>query len=221
MPLTQMPMTRTFAVPTMQAASSTWRKPVAVGLVAVLHVVMFYGFTHGIKIASVFVPDKPFTLVSVPPVPVTPPETVKAPADPAPVDRTLSQAIPITADQPYFTIESTPVVDAPPQGVPSDDPPVGAGPVLPESRALVITHRVDPAYPAAARRAGEEGTVLLSVRVDPNGLVSAVSILRSSGSLRLDDAARDAVKRWRFAARQSGTVEVNLPISFRLESVRF
>lgn len=77
-----------------------------------------------------------------------------------------------------------------------------------------------PRYPTAARRRGVEGTVTLAVRVSADGLPRAVEVARSSGSALLDEAALEAVRRWRFrpARRGAEAVEgrVNVPITFRL-----
>ena len=77
-----------------------------------------------------------------------------------------------------------------------------------------IVYRVAPTYPVAARRRGIEGAVLLHVRFDAGGRPEDISIMTSSGSKMLDDAARDAVARWRFRGGVAGTLE--LPITFRL-----
>jgi protein TonB len=80
----------------------------------------------------------------------------------------------------------------------------------------------DPAYPAASRRIGEEGRVILRVLVSAEGRADQVEICASSGSSRLDQAALAAVKRWRFEpARQSGAAIaawVLVPISFHLDA---
>ena len=55
-----------------------------------------------------------------------------------------------------------------------------------------------PPYPPAARRLREEGDVRLSVHIDESGRVTEVKIARSSGSSRLDAAAVETVKKWRF-----------------------
>src|SRR5205085_4829075 len=47
-----------------------------------------------------------------------------------------------------------------------------------------------PDYPPAARRANETGTVLLNFLIDVNGKVLESKVERSSGSRRLDEAAR-------------------------------
>lgn len=57
----------------------------------------------------------------------------------------------------------------------------------------------NPPYPASARRDGAEGEVLVAASIDPAGLVTAVSVSRSSGRDDLDAAASDTVlHRWRF-----------------------
>ncbi|MEQ1516363.1 MAG: TonB family protein, partial [Usitatibacteraceae bacterium] len=55
-----------------------------------------------------------------------------------------------------------------------------------------------PAYPALSRRMGEQGRVIVRVFVDANGAANHLEIKTSSGSQRLDAAALDAVRRWKF-----------------------
>ncbi|MGH8742241.1 MAG: energy transducer TonB, partial [Burkholderiales bacterium] len=78
-----------------------------------------------------------------------------------------------------------------------------------------------PAYPAASRRLGEEGRVVLRVLVNAAGGTDEVQIRTSSGHARLDDAARETVRRWRFVPAKRGEQPVPawvlIPISFRLE----
>lgn len=79
-----------------------------------------------------------------------------------------------------------------------------------------------PAYPAAARRSGDQGTVMLKVLVNPEGAPVRVELDQSSGSKPLDSAALDAVKGWRFvpARRGAQNIEgwVRVPVVFKLES---
>jgi protein TonB len=64
--------------------------------------------------------------------------------------------------------------------------------------------------------------VLLKVRVTEQGRVEAVQVERSAGHLELDQAAAEAVQRWRFEpARRSGApvaVWVLIPVEFRLHN---
>lgn len=83
-------------------------------------------------------------------------------------------------------------------------------------------HNPKPVYPLASRRLGEEGRVLLRVRVSAHGLPAEVDIRQSSGFPRLDEAARAAVLRWRFVPARQGTEAVEasvlVPLQFTLDS---
>jgi TonB family protein len=67
-----------------------------------------------------------------------------------------------------------------------------------------LLQRVVPKYPTRAARLREEGATAVHIRVDESGRVSEVRIVRSSGSRRLDDAALDAVRKWKFARMPQG-----------------
>jgi len=78
-----------------------------------------------------------------------------------------------------------------------------------------------PRYPLAARRAGEQGTVTLKVLVSVDGLPRRVEVEKTSGASRLDAAALDAVRRWRFVPARRGAAPIEswvlVPVVFRLE----
>jgi protein TonB len=77
-----------------------------------------------------------------------------------------------------------------------------------------------PDYPYEARRAGEEGVVLLCAHVADDGAVTSVELLASCGHERLDRSALEAVAQWRYEpARRNGRAvaqDINIPIRFRL-----
>lgn len=79
-----------------------------------------------------------------------------------------------------------------------------------------------PRYPTKARVYGEEGTVRLLVTIGPDGRPRRVVVHESSGSHRLDRAARKAVRQWEFVpARKDGDPVVSrtlVPVSFELDS---
>jgi protein TonB len=58
-----------------------------------------------------------------------------------------------------------------------------------------------PAYPRQALRKRQEGTVVLLADVRADGTVEKARVESSSGFPLLDDAALDAVERWRFKPR--------------------
>jgi protein TonB len=93
---------------------------------------------------------------------------------------------------------------------------------VPADRALSPLARVQPEYPPAAFRAGEEGTVLLRVDVDPAGKPTNVSVARRSSSRELDRAAEQAVMKWTFTpATKDGKAVASsavIPVEFRLDS---
>ena len=79
-----------------------------------------------------------------------------------------------------------------------------------------------PHYPDSARRAGKEGRVLLRVLVDEEGRAKAVEVNTSSGHDMLDQAASEALKKWRFvpahAAGKPIETWVKVPIEFQLSN---
>ena len=88
------------------------------------------------------------------------------------------------------------------------------------AQELKTSTRIEPTYPPASRRAGEEGTVRLKVLVDEAGRAKDVQVAQSSGFSRLDEAAKQAVRRWKFVAATDGTkamsVWTQVSITFRL-----
>jgi protein TonB len=77
-----------------------------------------------------------------------------------------------------------------------------------------------PAYPALSRRMGEEGKVVLRVFVEPTGRPGQVEVKTGSGSPRLDQAAQEAVWRWKFVSARQGDEAIGawvlVPIVFNL-----
>ncbi|MDR2881517.1 MAG: energy transducer TonB [Azoarcus sp.] len=78
-----------------------------------------------------------------------------------------------------------------------------------------------PNYPPLSYRLGEQGVVKLRVHVTEEGRADEVTLDTSSGSERLDKAAIDAVKQWRFRpARRAGVPVagwVIVPVRFEIE----
>ncbi|MBV8657986.1 MAG: energy transducer TonB [Burkholderiales bacterium] len=75
-----------------------------------------------------------------------------------------------------------------------------------------------PVYPAASRKLGEVGTVMIRVYVLADGTVGEMHLAQSSGFGRLDAAALDAVRKWRFVP----AMRAGQPIAmWYMQSVRF
>jgi protein TonB len=103
----------------------------------------------------------------------------------------------------------------------SERTPEAARPKAPADRDVTPIARVEPEYPAAAARTQEEGTVLVRVEVDANGMPTNVDIARRSSSRDLDRAAVEAVRQWRFnpAIKDGKKVAavVEVPVEFKLQ----
>ena len=72
-----------------------------------------------------------------------------------------------------------------------------------------------PPYPSLSTENGEEGLVVLKVLVGPGGKVDSISVNKSSGYSRLDNAARKAVKDG--SCNASVWTEFKVPVKFTLE----
>jgi len=98
--------------------------------------------------------------------------------------------------------------------------PPGGGTTQPIFNADYLDNPA-PIYPMLARRQGEQGRVMLRVLVNVQGAADEVQVRTSSGFARLDESARDTVRRWRFVPAKRGAESVPawvlIPISFRLE----
>lgn len=143
------------------------------------------------------------------PLPVTPELRRPAPrpaAVPAPRDRPRVAAVAPAPPSP--ATEPVPAAPAP-------------APVTAVRYDAAYLNNPAPLYPSQSRRRGEQGRVLLRVQVDARGLPERVEIEQSSGHARLDQAALEAVRRWRFvpARRGDATVaaSVLVPIEFQMQ----
>jgi periplasmic protein TonB len=79
---------------------------------------------------------------------------------------------------------------------------------------------IKPTYPLGSRLRGEEGSVVLNVKVDSVGEVRAVTVLESSGYSGLDNAAVKAVRQTKFHSALGAGVpcdgDSRMTIRFRL-----
>ena len=197
--------------------------------VAAIHVALFAGLWHTDPVRRALTASAPVIVQLLKPDPPAPPPppparpgtatAYSAPTPPPPIDiPELATALPAPTAQ---------WVAPPPSPTPAVElavaPPADAAPV-----AQVTPPRFDadylrnpaPAYPALARRNGEEGRVLLRVLVGADGDAERVELKSSSGSERLDAAALETVKRWKFVPAKLGSEPVAawvvVPVAFTL-----
>jgi periplasmic protein TonB len=140
---------------------------------------------------------------------------------PAPTPRPVLAMAPEQAAAPAAFSVPAPV-SAPPAPNPAPAANPAAAAVSAARFDAAYLHNPRPSYPALSRRLGEEGKVMLKVRVSAEGLPLTVDLEKSSGFERLDEAARQVVGHWRFVAAKRGdeTIEatVIVPIAFRLDN---
>ena len=118
-------------------------------------------------------PVQSATAISSPPAPQPAPVT---PDEPPGVQASSAQSLTATA--------------------PEDRPPAAGGTQAARFDAAYLRNPPPP-YPPASRRRGEEGQVILRVHVGRDGLPLHVEVAESSRHPRLDQAALQAVARWR------------------------
>jgi protein TonB len=175
------------------------------------------------------VPQAP-PVIAAPPAPASPPPAAPRPEvqqAPAPAPAALPPAAELLPRPGAVTGSAQPPPPAPgTQAVPGGPPGSAVG----QGRAPATTpplfdadylHNPKPRYPAAAARLRESGRVLLTVAVSAAGVPDRVEIATSSGSPRLDQAALDTVRRWRFVPARQGdqpvAATVTVPLVFRLD----
>lgn len=130
-------------------------------------------------------PPPPPPQVDLPPPPVAPPPEIN-----------------IMTDAPVSPITVTNKPPPPP-------PPVHAAVSTPVS--VGRPHVCQQNYPEVSVRLNEEGTTTLSMKVMADGSVSNVTVAKSSGYSRLDDAAVSCAGRWHYkpASQDGNPVEMN------------
>jgi TonB family protein len=73
-----------------------------------------------------------------------------------------------------------------------------------------------PDYPPLSRRLYESGTVQLSFTVEKDGAITGLTLRDSSGSPRLDNAALEAVRHWRYLPATLDGRTLAMPVSIAL-----
>jgi protein TonB len=169
-------------------------------------------------------PAPPQAVHQTPPPKRAPP----APAAPRPLAPILAATDAPAADfsvPPQPALSPAPAVaesPAPPAAPPTPRaPPAPPSPVFEPARFDAdYLNNPRPAYPLLSRRLGEEGRVLLRVRISADGAPLSVETKQSSGYARLDAAAVEAVQQWRFVPARRGEAAVQssvlVPLAFKL-----
>jgi len=78
----------------------------------------------------------------------------------------------------------------------------------------VAVYAPRPEYPIAARRRGWVGSGVFACNLRPDGTVSSVDVLQSTGHDILDQAGISAFRQWRF--RRGDSKVVKIPLNFAM-----
>jgi protein TonB len=162
------------------------------------------GWKPDARVAEVEIAERPrpFRPARIPRlVPETEPSSAAAPPSrlPAPpLSASAKKAVPITV----VPLKPAPPVPAKPE--PSTAAPSGEREGERIDSPLETQERPEARYPEDAAAEGVTGKVRLKVVVDPRGEVEDALVVRSSGDDRLDRAAEEAVRRWRYRPARRG-----------------
>lgn len=198
--------------------SLTWDKLIGALLVLALHAMVLYA---AMSYKLIPPPEEVITLmvslINLPPpkkeepLPLEPPKPLpkkvvldrpkpKPIEPPKPTPMLVAEA-PVTYASEYVAPPHSPepIVEVPvapePVVVAASKPPASV--TLSSELSLACPQRTPPNYPAASRRVGEQGRVVLSVALDETGRITSVKVKESSGHHRLDEAGLAAIKSWK------------------------
>lgn len=115
---------------------------------------------------------------------------------PSPLPRPVIMTIPSAVPQLPPMAVAAPQAAAP---APAPAPPAPPSTVTSDALGTRMISGSPPRYPVECRRRKEQGVVELLLILGTDGRVETISVGKSSGFARLDDAALGAVRRWRWA----------------------
>jgi protein TonB len=186
----------------------------AVGFVIAFHVAVVYLLVSGLGQSLVQVVTGPIEMNVIE-------EVQEQEAEPPPPPPDLKEPPPEFVPPPDIMIapEIAPAnntaitkVAAKPQPKKVEPPP--PAPTLKRRRGVEF----QPEYPPSSKRAGEEGTVMLEICVDPDGKVVDAKVIQSTGFPKLDETAQKyALRKWRFNSIPQQVCGIAAPVKFQLK----
>ena len=151
-----------------------------------------------------------------------PPEAERA-EDPLPPDPVAPK---LAEPEPEREKMETPELKPEPEKPKVERPPAEPVPAVAPKQAKIDAppkprKTIRPDYPKGARQRGEQGDVVLEIRVNAAGIVDRVDIVSPSGFPELDEAAVRAARAARFTPAKSGGSAVastaRLTLTFKLK----
>lgn len=212
--------------------------------VVLLHVAVLWALNEGLlrQASEVVVPVQMLSELITPPEPQVRPPPAPQPKPQPPVQQPVARRKPTQpAPRPVAPPPQPPSPNAPvalsepqPPAAPAPPAPAVAAAPAPAGDAAPVPAKVElpstnaeylqnpaPNYPPASRRAGEQGKVIVRVLIGADGTAQDAELRQSSGFDRLDRAALETVRKWRYVpGKRNGVPETmwfNVPINFVLE----
>ncbi len=196
---TEHPSTHETANDVFKRSASNWLAYGIIGAV-VVHFALF-AFFPNLQAADLSGMDEALETIELPPevqIP-PPPEQIARPATPKVAAADINEDVTIAPT----TFESNPVENLPPPpktGSPADRPsfiPYDVAPKL--KNPTEIQKLLQRLYPSQLREAGIEGTVVLWIYIDENGVVQKTQVQKSSGYEAMDQAAMGTADKMKFS----------------------
>ncbi len=234
------------------ASPAHWHLPfsrderIIIALVILAHLSLIIPFQFGLSpkppdyqndervMANLLAPEAPQApaKTAAPPAPKVPVEAPKPTPKPQPkkLEKTESPApSPAPAPKTAAAAETQPTKASDSSQTANVAPPTSGGgvsgtPIQTDIGKLVVVYQpdADPYYPSFSKRAGEQGEVVVRLIISESGEVEEARLLQSSSYPRLDRAAMEIGKRYRFkpyTINGSPTkISTNLLIKFNLKS---
>jgi protein TonB len=215
---------------------------IVIVLVLALHGMFFVSLDRGLDVRNdpsenevrvmanlVAPPTPPAPPASTPPMPQPKQEAKpKIQAKPEPKAKTPDPSIPppIDASQAKAAEAAKAAESQMPNAAvaPASSQGTAGTPIQTDIGKLVVVYQpdADPYYPSFSKRAGEQGEVVVRLIIDETGVVEEAVLLRSSGFARLDRAAEQIGRRYRFKPYtvngNPARISTNLLIKFNLKN---
>jgi protein TonB len=212
---------------------------IIIGIVIALHLLFLIGFQSGMKpdndnklddtrvMANLVSPEaakQPQAAPAAPP-PQAKQEQKKKTVDeksiqePTPQQTQQQAATPPTSQQPKTDAQTPNAAVAP-----SSTSGASGTPIQTDIGKLVVVYQpdADAYYPSFSKRSGEQGEVVVRLIIDESGSVEDIALLRSSSFPRLDRAASEIGRRYRFKPflvnGSPARISTNLLIKFNLKN---
>ncbi|MBU3575969.1 TonB family protein [Polynucleobacter sp. UK-Mo-2m-Kol15] len=212
---------------------------IIIGIVVILHLLFLIGFQSGMKpdnenklddarvMANLVSPEaaKQPQAASAAPPPKPKQEQKKRVVDeistqaPTPPQTQQQTATPPTSQQPKTDAQTLNTAVAP-----ASTSGASGTPIQTDIGKLVVLYQpdADAYYPSFSKRSGEQGEVVVRLIIDESGSVEDIALLRSSSFPRLDRAASEIGRRYRFKPflvnGSPAKISTNLLIKFNLKN---